>query len=453
MTSACTHRSQVARDGPALVLSSGLTAVFTLGFWAVAAHLHDAATVGRATAEIAAITLVAGFAQLNLLGVFLRFLPAAGHLARRLLLTGYVAMTVAAVIGGCVFVALGLDQGFDGGGGAVEHTVFVAAIAAQAVFVVQDGVLTAFGKATWVPVENLATTAFRFAVLLVPIAAVAQFAIAGAWFVPVFAAVLVVNGIVLRRLSNALRSRAIEPPSLPPRHELAQFIFAEYVNSLLTNAATFAPPLLVLHLVDASAAAYFNLPWLIIMTIQMLLWNVVMPFIVESARSPESARGLARQTIAIGLVLVVVGTLVLLLAAPLVLGVEGGGFAAAGTPLLRTLAVSIPFTAVIVLYSAIAVVRRRIWRLVGMNTVGVLLLFGGLLGVLPAFGIAGGGLVYLIVQAVLALLVVTSIVRWFRQAARSSTDAASALVAPRGEIVAPGPLVQASIPHNEESPR
>lgn len=449
MTSARTHHSRVARDGLALVFSSGLTAVFTLGFWAVATHLHDAATVGRAAAEIAAITLVAGFAQLNLLGVFLRFLPASGHLARRLLLTGYVAMTVAALIGGCAFLTLGLDQGFNGGGGIVERTVFIAAIGAQAVFIVQDGVLTALGKATWVPIENLATTALRFAVLLIPIAAVARFGIAGAWFIPVFAAVLVVNCMVFRRLSNALRSRAVEPPSLPPRHELAQFIFAEYVNSLLNNAATFAPPLLVLHLVDASAAAYFNLPWLIVMTTQTLLWNVVMPFIAESARSPESARALARQTITIGLALVVAGTLVLLLAAPLVLALEGAGFAGAGTPLLRTLAVSIPFTAVVVLYSAIAIVRRKIWLLVGMNTVGALLLLGGLLEVLPTFGIVGGGLVYLIVQAMLALLVVASIIKWFRETARSSIVAAGVLAVPRGEIAAASPLVQASAPHKE----
>ncbi|MGH3529001.1 MAG: hypothetical protein ACRDQ6_17055 [Pseudonocardiaceae bacterium] len=424
----------MARDGLALVFSSGLTAVFTLGFWTVAAHVNDAATVGRAAAEIAAITLVAGFAQLNLLGFFLRFLPASGHLARRLVLTGYIAMTVAALVGGCVFVVLGLDRGFNGGGGAAERTVFVAAIAAQAVFIVQDGVLTALGKATWVPVENLAATALRFAVLLLPVAAVARFGIVGAWFIPVFAAVVVVNGFIIKGLSKALRSRAAGPPSLPPRHELAKFVFAEYVNSLLNNAVTFAPPLLVLHLVDASAAAYFNLPWLIVMTMQTLLWNVVMPFIAESARSPESARVSARRTIGFGLVLVVAATLVLLIAAPLVLGLEGGGFAGAGTPLLRTLAMSIPFTAVVVLYSAIAVVRRKIWPLVGLNTVGALLLFGGLLEVLPVFGIAGGGLVYLAVQAVLALLGVTSIIRWFRDTPRSSIAVASVLASPRGEI-------------------
>lgn len=425
MTWASTSASRLARDGPALVLSSGLTAVLTLGFWTVAAHLQDAATVGQAAAEIATITLVAGFAQLNLLGIFLRFLPTSGHLARRLVLIGYISIIVAALIGGYVFVGLGLDPGIRGIDGVVRCAVFVAAIAAQAVFIVQDGVLTALGKATWVPLENLATTALRFAILLLPTAAVARFGIAGAWFIPMFAAVLVVNGFVLRSLSNAPRSPVAGPPSLPPRREFAQFILAEYVNSLLTNTATFAPPLLVLHLIDASAAAYFNLPWLIVMTTQTLLWNVVMPFIAESARSPESVRALAGQTVVIGLALVIVGTLVLLVAAPLILGLEGVDFSQAGAPVLRILAVSIPFTAVVVLYSAIAVVRRKIWVLVGMNTVGALLLIAGLQRALPAFGITGGALVYLIVEAVLALLIVTSLIRWFRETGTSSPKPAS----------------------------
>jgi O-antigen/teichoic acid export membrane protein len=147
-----------------------------------------------------------------------------------------------------------------------------------------------------------------------------------------------------------------------------------------------------------------------------------MPFIVESARSPGSARVLARKTIAIGLVLVGTGTLVLLVGAPILLGLQGGGFAAAGAPLLRTLALSIPFTAVVVLYSAISSVRRRLWLLVGTNAVGALLLFGGLRCVLPTSGLDGGGLVYLTVQAVLALLVTAPILRWFRQGPPSSIN-------------------------------
>jgi O-antigen/teichoic acid export membrane protein len=420
MTVAHTYRSRVARDGPALVAASGVTAAFSLGFWAAAARLHDTATLGRASTEIAAIALVGGFAQLNLQTVLLRFLPAAGRSARRLLLGSYAAILLASVIGGCVVVGFGLVAGL-GGIGSLGWAVCVGAVTAQAVFYVQDGVLTALGQVSWVPAIKLFTTLLRFAVLVLPIAAAERFAIAGAWFVPVFGAVLVVNVLVLRRLSDAPQTGAGDRCSLPPRRELARFIGAEYVNSLVINLVTFGPPLLILRLLGATAAAYFNLPWLIVTTMQALLWNAVMPFIVESVRTPTAARSIARQTVAVGGALVAAGTMVLLLAAPLVLGVEGDGFAEAGSPLLRTLAVSIPFTAVMVLYSAIALIRRAIWPLVAINTLSAVVLFGGLVAVLSRFGIVGAGVVYVVMQAVLAVLAAPFTYRWFRTAMVSTT--------------------------------
>jgi O-antigen/teichoic acid export membrane protein len=171
----------------------------------------------------------------------------------------------------------------------------------------------------------------------------------------------------------------------------------------------------VLHLLGPTAAAYFNVPWLIVTTMQRLLWNVVQPFIVEASRTHEAAPAAARQTLRIGLALVVAATAVLLLGAPLLLGLQGPAFATEGVPLLRALALSIPCTAVVVLYSAIAIVRRRLWLLVCVNTGGAVLVLGGLVTILPGAGIAGGGLLYLGVQAALAVAVVVPTVRWFRR--------------------------------------
>jgi O-antigen/teichoic acid export membrane protein len=227
-------------------------------------------------------------------------------------------------------------------------------------------------------------------------------------------AVLVVNRLIFTRLTARLRDRDANPPMLPPKREIAQFVTAEYVNNLVSNLISFVPPLLVLYLLGPTASAYFNVPWLIVTTMQLLLWNVVQPFIVESSRSPEAAPAAARQTLRIGIALVAASTLVLLLAAPILLGLQGREFAEAGVPLLRALALSIPFTAVLVLYSAIAIIRRRLWLLVSLNSLGALLVLGGMLRILPGSGIASGGLLYLGVQAGLALVVVAPIVSWFR---------------------------------------
>ncbi len=53
-----------------------------LVFWAVAAHLRPPPVVGQASAAIAALTLLAIIAQLNLTNVIVRLLPAAGQAGR-----------------------------------------------------------------------------------------------------------------------------------------------------------------------------------------------------------------------------------------------------------------------------------------------------------------------------------------------------------------------------------
>ena len=63
----------------ATIAANGLGLVF----WAVAAHLQPPAIVGRASAAIAALTLLAMIAQLNLTNVFVRLLPRAGRLGTR----------------------------------------------------------------------------------------------------------------------------------------------------------------------------------------------------------------------------------------------------------------------------------------------------------------------------------------------------------------------------------
>jgi hypothetical protein len=216
-------RSRVLRDGPALVLSSGATAVLTLGFWAVAARTHDTAAVGRASAEIAAITLVGSIAQLNLVNVFLRFLPVAGHLTRRILSFGYAAMVVAGLVGGSLFLAFGLDGGSVANDG-WNAALFALAVAAQAVFIVQEAVLTAFGKAPWVPLTNLVAGGLRFLVLVLPLGLAAGLGLTGTWYVPLVTAVVVVTTLVFTRLTAGLHDPATHPATLPPRREIATFV-------------------------------------------------------------------------------------------------------------------------------------------------------------------------------------------------------------------------------------
>ena len=66
------------QNAVALMVSSGGSAVLGVIFWATAARLTTAQNVGRASAEIAAMVLLANLSQLSFTTIFDRFLPVAG---------------------------------------------------------------------------------------------------------------------------------------------------------------------------------------------------------------------------------------------------------------------------------------------------------------------------------------------------------------------------------------
>ena len=69
---------RLIQNAMALVVSGAGSAVIGLVFWGFATHLVSAATIGRTSAEIAAMTLLAQLSQLSFGSIFERFLPVAG---------------------------------------------------------------------------------------------------------------------------------------------------------------------------------------------------------------------------------------------------------------------------------------------------------------------------------------------------------------------------------------
>jgi O-antigen/teichoic acid export membrane protein len=408
--------SRVQLDGIALMFSTGATAASSLLFWVVAARSYTTSSVGLSSAEINAFTMLAAFAQLNLLATFLRFLASSGNRAERFLATGYGAIVVVALLFGGGYLALGLSSGFLAGAPAWEYAVFVLAVPVFAVFVVQDGVLTAFAKAPWVPVENLSVAVVRLALLglLVPVLvsgdSQSRPGIVAAWAIPTLLAVAVVNTAVFRRLGPAHVRRTPRASSLPPRRELLSFIAGQYVSNSVSNIVTYVPPLLVLHLLGPEAAAYVNVPWLIVVSTQTLLWNIGMSFVAEVTRSPERLAVHIRSMLRLGGLVALGWTVALLVGAPLLLGLQGADFAAEGTGLLRLLALSFPCTAVVITFSLIASLERRIWRLVVVNAIGAVALMAGMEWLVPGRGVIAVGWVYLVVQAGLALALLPAVV-------------------------------------------
>jgi O-antigen/teichoic acid export membrane protein len=399
----------------ALLTSSVSGALLGLVFWAVAAHLYPARAVGYGAAAIAAMTLLASIAQLNLGAIFPRYLYESGDRAMSVLVSGYAASVVLALLAGVLFVVL------TGAHPYLAHDVFpaplfVVAVVLWVVFSIQDWALTGLRATFWVPVENTSFSLIKIALLPVFAAVAPVSGVFVSWTLPVIACIVPVSYFLFRKVVPAHVSTSAGRGSLPQARVVGSVLAGEYFGSLSFIALTCVPALLVLAKLGAEQTAYFQTPWLIGTSFDFLLFGIATSLLVESSARPSVAHTLVPRAVRLGCLLLLPGCIALLAGAPIILAVLGHQYAAQGTDLLRWLALALPFMGVNVLYMTFARMGRRIRRIVAMQVslaVLVLSLTNLLIG---HIGIASAGVGFTVGQALVACVVLPSVVRQYRRA-------------------------------------
>lgn len=397
----------------ALMSATAFSALFGFLFWVVAARWFPADQVGRASAAVSSMSLLAGLAQLNLISLYARFLPTAGHRSRRLILAGYAASAVASLLLATGFLTLGGAAGLIGDR-PVSRLIFTVAVVASAIFFIQDGVLAALHRPAWVPVKNVFAAAGKLALLPVLAEVTLGDGLLLAWMAPMLLSMLAVNWWILTRLAPTRAGTGTPAAPTPARRELLSFASAEYLNGLLTNAVAFLPPVLVNAVLGPAASAYFYLPWLVGVAGSTLVWNVVTSFVVSASSDGQRGRIHASRAVLLTGAIVGTGAVVPAVAAGPVLGLLGPEYVAQGATALRLIGFSLPFSGVILLYSAFAIMEKRMWRLAAIQSAVTAVFFvGSWWGLHHAGGVAPAAAL-LATHAVAASVLAPGLLRRYR---------------------------------------
>ena len=380
-----------------------------LVFWAVAAHLRPPDIVGQASAAVAALTLLAMIAQLNLTNVIVRLLPAAGKLGTILVGRGYLVVVFLSLAAGLVYCFSGLGRHVVTGGWA-QYVEFAVAVPVLAVFALEDSVLTALRLAPWVAAENITTAIARIALL--PVLFVTAMGAVWSTVLPMLVAVVIVNSLLFGR---ALPAHGSVPGTLPGRRRLFSFVAAEYSGNICAIASVQVMPLIVVWRLGPAAAAFLTLPWLIGSGITLVLWNVSASFVVEAAGSHGHTGTMLRRSLLLWSGIVAAALIVCVAGARPLMELVGPQYVAEGVPLLRLIGLSAPFTAVVVVYGTLVWLDQRVWLLAGFQAIAGILLLGLALVLLPHLGLIAVGWAYLGTQAALAAAVAPFTVRHIRR--------------------------------------
>lgn len=392
-------RTPLYRDGYAILLATGLTSVLGIVYWAVAARLYPAATVGFNTAILSAMMLVSGLAQLNMTTLLPRYLPVVGGSRRRLvkvtyagtLLVTLVFAALAVVVLPRLIPALGELRDV----GARAGLFFVVGALAWTIFTLQDSVLTGLGRAVWVPAENLTSSLLKLALLPLLQGPMPRLGIMFSWIVSAIALIPPVTWLVHRRLRT--RERAPEPAaSLRP---IASLLLGNNVGMTLGIVAVFTMPLLVVAQLGSQANAYFYGPWSVFLGLQLVSASFATSLLVEGA-DPASRRAALMKAMMwqSSRLLLPAVALVCLLASP-ILSLFGPDYEAEGTTLLRLLALACVPNVLVAAAIAKARLYERPWTVALIHSETSLLGLGLSALLLPVMGIEGAGVAWLVAQS------------------------------------------------------
>jgi O-antigen/teichoic acid export membrane protein len=396
------------RTGYYLIIGTGITSLLGVAFWALAARSYSAHEIGQNAAAISAMTLVSGVCSLGLSAVLVRYLPIAGTALRRLVFSSYALTAGLSLLAGALVAAtsdvwsptLDFLQQPDWLIG------FTLATAATTIFTLQDSVLTGLQTARWVPLENSLYAATKL-VLLIALAALLP--TAGpfvAWNAPLLPAIIVINWLIFRRLIPNDRSVG----SLE-RDKVIRMAAGNYGGNLFALVGNMYLPILVANQAGAADAAYFFIPWMICLSLQLVALNVTTSLTVEAALDMPKLRRLSRQALAHSMRLVAPMAVLTGLIAPLALLVFGQEYADSGTNLLRLLAVGAIPNVIVALGIGVARLEHRGGFVVVVQGIQFAIVLGLSALLIPDVGVVAVGWTWTGAQFLLALVMLATILR------------------------------------------
>jgi O-antigen/teichoic acid export membrane protein len=302
---------------------------------------------------------------------------------------------------------------------------FTLSTAAWSVFVIQDGILTGLRAAVWVLLKN---TVFGF-VKLALLAALAGGTIYTAVFTSWYAPAIVVSGViclVIQREAGRIYSAKAGGPSVPVRlGQVTHFAWADYLGTLFLYAAMGLMPVFVLHRFGPESSAIYFLCWTIAHALYLVSFSLGASLVAEGAADANNIRQLAKRTQGHSFVLIFLGVLVAVPAAPWVLSLFGPEYSAQGTGLLRLLLLSaLPFAFTCVLLNEARVMGHM--KLVVFVQGALMVLVLGLgIGLSHVVGLIGTGIAWLSAQGLVALVLALPVVqRWARPQRRVESGVA-----------------------------
>jgi O-antigen/teichoic acid export membrane protein len=306
---------------------------------------------------------------------------------------------------------------------------FVFSTLAWCLFMIQDSVLTALGRAVWVPVENAVFSVLKLGLVVALATVMRGYGIFISWTVAMLFSVVAVNAVIFAHLMPHQAAGRSDAAKLSMRDRAFAWYFAgDYVCSVAWLSATNLMPVIVTAAAGATANAYWALAYAIVLPIYGFAQNIGTSLMLHGARNPGALPELTYKAARQGARVLVPVVVLVVIVAPYLLSLFGQGYVHGSATVLRLLALGALPNFVVSLAASVARVQRRLRRaVIALASVAILSL-GLAAALIPSVGVAGAAIALVGSQFVVASVLMLTSARSLRSAdVRAPRDEAGAM--------------------------
>jgi O-antigen/teichoic acid export membrane protein len=339
------------RNSIYLLSNMGITAITGFAFWIIAAHLFTTANVGKATALIAAISLVASLSSLGLTRTVIRFLTKSDNRSQDI--ATKIFLSIVAAIFFSILVSFFLPH--------------------LRIKNLLDNIFIAFRASHHTLIENTTANVSKL-FLLILMTSMGYVGI----FVSQVGAALLALFVCLFLLSSRHGINFRVKPSIGTMSGLWSFSIGSYMNDIIGFLPNTLIPLILIHQIGPTNAAL----WYIAMQIYMILFligqSVSESFLAEASHKEEHLRDYAIRATKSLYAALIPAILSVIIFAPIILEIFGAEYRQA-VPLLRILAITSIMVAGSFIGGTVLTIFKKIWYLAITNVVNAVVVIGGCL--------------------------------------------------------------------------
>lgn len=370
-------------------------------FWALAARLYSAESVGQAATMVSVVAMIS---SVSLLGFdvgavqFLPGCPSPGRLLNTLLTFAMAASTAATLlfIGGLSLLPSSLD--YLGSGGIA--LAFLAFTIATATYRMTGMAFLARQKGVYLLLQAGIANFARLALLLFLIEMSAA-GLAAAMSLGMVLASLVSIFYFLPRIGA---QHGFRPQiSWQELREMSSFASSNFLAGISAQLPQWLLPVFVLSLLGPTAAAYAYIPWMLGMILASPGAALSSSAFAEGAAHPDRAGPLLSRALVAGLCYSASAAVFAAAAAPWILQVFGGSYARSSVSLFRWLAIATPFSFISSLYFTKMRLNEQLRRIVLLGMAIALITLASAYVGLPKLGIKANGLGWLAAHLIVSI--------------------------------------------------